>query len=217
MRASRLSFVLCVCLSVSGCQKRITVQPRTGLLEQAEIHLRSGHYVEAARLFEAFLRSGLLQERRDRILFQLGLAHLLPNSPIYDPQIGCDLLAQVVREVPESPLKPSAKIILASQSELQDLRKQIQEIEREVDGWRTHAEKLQEELQEFTIQLQTLEKKSELLHSHLTVRQTRIAGLLHDLRKEKVQKSQLQVRLKKLQEEMEGLKQIDLRGKRLER
>lgn len=205
LRALRLSFVLCLFLTSTSCQKKITVQQRTGLLEQAETIFRSGDYAEAARLFEACLQSDLPPESRDKALFQLALAHLFPDSPIYDPQVACNLLTQIAEQVPEGPLKPSAQIILASQGELQDLRSKIQEIGKEVETWRTHAARLQEELQGLIVQLETQSNESQLLQSHLKVRQTRIEALLRDLEKETLQRTALQARLEKLQQEMENL------------
>lgn len=216
LRALGLCFILCTFLTAGGCQKKITVQRRTDLLEQAEISFRSADYAEAARLFEVCLRSNLSQEGRERALFQLGLAHLFPDSPIYDPQVACNLLTQVAEQVPEGPLKPSAKIILASQGELHDLRSKVQEIEKEMETWRTHAAKLQDELQGLTVQLETLSSESQVLQSHLKLRQTRIEALLRDLDRETIQRNELQAKLEQLQKEMEGLKQIDLRGKRPE-
>ena len=109
--------------------------PRPGDLSRGEALFAAGDLAAAAAAYEAHLAAGDGVSGGDLALFRLALVHLLPESPLHDPQQGAALLGRLLDAHPGSPFASSAAVIL-------DLRRSNRSLDQEVVRLRDQLEEL---------------------------------------------------------------------------
>lgn len=196
--------LLIVC---AGCQKNVPVPTD---LKRAEDYFKSSNYAKAAESFESYLELTPSEKIEDRALFRLAMTYLFADSPLCNPQRTRDLLKRLTTQLPESPYKQYAEIVLGLQDELDQMRKGRDDLGQQLASYRTRTQELSSQSSELTEDLRKLRDEMELLRSHLQLRQDRIEAFIHELTTTDRQKKTLQIQLKKLRDELEKLKQIDL-------
>jgi len=92
--------------------------PPVSPLEEPDRAFFAGNYDEAARGYEAYLRTTTADGQRDQALFHLALTYALRPAPATDWPRATATLKQLVEEYPESPLKAPASLILSLRTEL---------------------------------------------------------------------------------------------------
>ena len=157
MRAKRLATVaMWSILAVTACQKRARVvvappaaAPAPALpssavpgLEQADRAFVGGNYEEAGREYENYLRLSPSGGQRDQALFRLGLSYTLRANPGPDWNRATSVFKQLVDEYPDSPLKPSANLILSLHSELDQINAETKQRDQRIRQLSVELERL---------------------------------------------------------------------------
>ena len=106
---------LCALLAggLGGC-KSLSRQPDQGpdpLLTQADALYETSDYESAAQTYRLVLDRDP-GDATDRILFRLAMIHLLPDSPVPDPESARVYLDRLVEGFPESPFAEPARLVL---------------------------------------------------------------------------------------------------------
>jgi hypothetical protein len=156
----------------------------------------AGQYAAARRIFEA--DSSL--QRHEQSLFRAGLVHAFPGTSAYDPQKARQLFDRLLTLYPESSYGSSVRYLTVFMDEVDRLEKgtalrdeQIKQINNRI-----------EELQERNLWLESLREKLEF-------QVDTFGGLAVNLEKEL---RETRFRLRVLREELERLKEIDLKTRR---
>jgi hypothetical protein len=92
--------------------------PPVSPLEEPDRAFLSGNYDEAARGYEAYLRTTMAGGERDQALFHLALTYVLRPAPATDWPRATAMLKQLLEEYPDTPLKAPASLILSLRTEL---------------------------------------------------------------------------------------------------
>lgn len=95
------------------------------LFDVAEIYFEAGDYARAAEAYEYYLRDHSPRDNEDRALFRLALTRYLPGSPVRDPAQASNLLQQIIKQFPDSSLRPQAELLLNLQTEIDRLRTDV--------------------------------------------------------------------------------------------
>jgi TolA-binding protein len=93
------------------------------LFEEAELAFDMGDYAAAIQDYENYLRSAPNSDRRDQVLFHVSMAYVLRNKPPADWTRATASLSRLVKEHPDSPLRPAATLILSLRSHAEQLVK----------------------------------------------------------------------------------------------
>ena len=96
-----------------------------GLFEQAVLAFDVGDYVEAIRDYENYLKWMPNGDRIDEVLFHVGMAYVLRTKPPANWQRATENLRRLVNEHPDSPLKPTASLILSLHSNADQLARDV--------------------------------------------------------------------------------------------
>ena len=88
----------------------------TGLFEQAELAFGMADYDTAIHDYENYLQSIPNGDRIDQVLFHLGMSYVLRTKPPANWTRARTNLRRLVNEHPDSPLKPTATLILSLRS-----------------------------------------------------------------------------------------------------
>jgi hypothetical protein len=116
-----------------------TITPPSNL-ELGEIYFRTGHYPEAIRELEAFLKSNPKSAGCDRALFQLGLSRALAKDSAHNMRLFETNLRKLISEYPRSPYRDQAEFVLLLQSQIEKLKSDVKDRDEKI-------KKLSEELQ----------------------------------------------------------------------
>jgi len=123
-RAGLLVFAaLCTLLAgtLSGC--RSLTRPGDApvpLLTQADALYETSEYEGAAEAYRQVLERHP-GEATDRVLFRLAMIHLLPGTPVPDPESARVYLNQLIDGFPDSPLAEPARLVLDLQQRVEAL------------------------------------------------------------------------------------------------
>jgi TolA-binding protein len=112
------------------------------LFEQAELAYAMGDYVAAIQGYENYMQLVPNGDRIDHILFHLGIAYGLRTQPSADWTRATASLKQLVNEHPESPLKPTASLILSLRSDADQLASDAKARNQIVQQLRMQLERL---------------------------------------------------------------------------
>jgi len=93
------------------------------LFEQAETAFAMSDYVAAIRDYETYLQSFPDGNHVDEVLFHVGMAYALRSKPPANWTVAGATLRRLVKEHPESPLSPTATLILSLRSHAEKLDK----------------------------------------------------------------------------------------------
>lgn len=114
---------LCALLAggLTGCKSlsRAAAGPDP-LLTQADALYDTDDFEAAARTYQLVLEHPAGDDT-DRVLFRLGMIHLLPSSPVHDPEAAQAYLSQLVTSYPESPFVDPARLMLDLESRVEAL------------------------------------------------------------------------------------------------
>lgn len=163
---------------------------------QFDRHFAEGRYEELGRLFE----SDSALQRDEHALFRAGVAHALPTSPIYRPEVASEIFDRLLTLHPKTSYRGEAELLGALLDEL--LRLQMTADQRAAEIERLTREEA--EARERIAWLRSLLEKQEV--------QTNLFRGLAERLEEELRETRS--RHKSLQEELERLKEIDLRDRR---
>lgn len=93
------------------------------LFEEAELAFDMGDYAAAIQGYENYLQSAPNGDRIDQVLFHVGMAYVLQTKPPADWTRATASLSRLVKEHPESPMRPTAILILSLRSHAEQLTK----------------------------------------------------------------------------------------------
>jgi tetratricopeptide (TPR) repeat protein len=111
---------LVVIVVASGCSaatRTSAVLPADAFARAEDLYARSD-YAGAAQAYEEQLALQPSDPRNDRVLFRLGLIHLVYGSPEKDPERGEERLRELTHRFPASPLREAADYVLALRHEV---------------------------------------------------------------------------------------------------
>jgi tetratricopeptide (TPR) repeat protein len=113
-------------------------------LDLGEKHFRAGNYLQAARAYEAYLKSNPKSNNRDLALFHLGLSRALSSGPSQDLRQAEVALKRLVAEFPKSQYKSQAEFILGLQAQIEKLNMDVQERDERIKRISEELQKLKE-------------------------------------------------------------------------
>jgi len=175
-----------------SCQRRPATPvappppPPPSYFEIGETAFEAGDYLRAMEAYRAYLRETPDGPMADRVLFRLALVYALPESPVRDTARSVELLADLVREHPDSLFRSPAEVLLQQQRELAAEHSEVERLRGDLGRRETQIQGLTQELDRTRQADQT---ELERLRADLTRREERV---------------------RQLTEELEKLKQIDL-------
>ena len=134
-------------LLISSCNHRrppavVPVTPTsmdTLALQSANREFALGDYVAAARDYERYLQLVSSGGDRDQALFHLGIIYTLPEGERQDWPRAVGFLSRLVAEFPQSPLKPTAQVILAVREQATQLSVDISRLNNEAGQLRNEV------------------------------------------------------------------------------
>ncbi|HLU25720.1 MAG TPA: hypothetical protein VKZ58_08445 [Longimicrobiales bacterium] len=159
-------------------------------------HFEANRFDAAARVFA---RDSSLHGQ-DRALFRAGIAHALPNSPVYSPQLARSLLERLVAQHPRSSYRDDAERLLALLREIERFDALAASREAELERRNGEIERLHEQIAWLEARFEVQEKVIEVLRQ--------VIERLESGAREK------EARIRALQEELDRLKEIDLKPPR---
>ena len=106
--------------------------PPPNKLEVGEQKFLAGNYPEAAKLLEAYLVENPNAADIDTATFRLGIAYALVAKTPQDMALAQSRLRVLVSQFPQSIYRPQAQLILTLQSDLEQLRRDIQDREKSI-------------------------------------------------------------------------------------
>lgn len=163
---------------------------------QFDRHFEAGEYLEAHRAFE---EDSTLQ-RHERVLFRTGLIHALPASPVYEPALAQEIFTRLVTLHPRTSYRTEVAFLTGLLAEVRRLETELREREREIN----RLEGRIEEAREHAEWLEKLLARQELQADAFRALTERLEAELHKTR----------IQLSTLQEELDRLKEIDLKERR---
>jgi TolA-binding protein len=119
-----------------------TVSSPPGLFEQAEFAFAEGDYDAAIQTYENYLMAFPSGDQTDQALFHLGIAYVLRNKPPANWTRATANLKRLVSEHPDSPLSPTANVILSLRKHADDLAKDAKARNEVVQQLSTELERL---------------------------------------------------------------------------
>ena len=138
-------------LLISSCNHRpppvVTVTPTsmdTLALQSANREFALEDYVSAARDYERYLQLVPSGGERDQALFHLGIIYTLPEERQDWPR-AVGYLSRLVTEFPESPLKPTAQVILSAREQATQLSVDASRLNNEMGLLRNEIAQLRNE------------------------------------------------------------------------
>ena len=139
-------------LLISSCNHRpppvVTVTPTsldTLALQSANREFALEDYVSAARDYERYLQLVPSGGDRDQALFHLGIIYTLPEGERQDWPRAVGYLSRLVTEFPQSPLKPTAQVILSAREQSTQLSVDISRLNNEMGQLRNEIAQLRNE------------------------------------------------------------------------
>ena len=197
---------------LASCQNRntpvpISDTPPQPVLDVAETHLHNKDYRQLRRLALERLKDESFEEDYDEALYLLVLVHATPESPYFDLDQAQDYTRRLEKEYPDSSYSFQANLLQDLSHQVQEhemLVNEVQEMSRQLKGSRTE---LLLSIRSLNQRIETLKSEKALLESHLGLREQEIQVLSEEL-------AEARERASELAEELELLKEIDLKRNR---
>jgi outer membrane protein assembly factor BamD (BamD/ComL family) len=101
-----------------------------------------GDYVAAIEAYEDYLRFVPDGDRTDQVLFHVGMAYALRTQPPANWRQATASLRRLIYEYPDSPLKPTARLILSLRSDADQLANDAKARNQIVQQLRMQLERL---------------------------------------------------------------------------
>ncbi len=140
--------LLCLVLASAGCgrKSRTTTAPPPppNSFQIGQGYFESGDYANAIQAYSTYLRDNAAAQDSDVALFRLALSHALSAAPAQNLPQAMQLLKQLVKEHPKSPLKPHAELLVGLQDEVTRLRSDLTKRDDRVKELTRELEKLKE-------------------------------------------------------------------------
>jgi hypothetical protein len=114
----------------------------TRLFEEAELSFVTGDYVAAIEEYEDYLQFIPNGERIDQVLLHVGMAYVLRTKPPANWKQATASLKRLVTEHPDSPLRPTANLILSLRSNADQLAKDAKARNEAMQQLNTELERL---------------------------------------------------------------------------
>lgn len=163
---------------------------------QFDRHFEEGRYEELGRLFE----SDSALQRDEQSLFRAGVAHALPSSPIYQPEVASELFDRLLTLHPKTSYRTRVEVLRGLLNEVVRLESAAGAREAEIEQLTRQGEEARERI----AWLESLLERQEAQANIFRGLAERLEAQLRDT------KSQLE----SLQEELQRLKEIDLKERR---
>jgi tetratricopeptide (TPR) repeat protein len=112
--------------------------------EQADRAFTAGRYDEAIQVYENLLLITPSIDGRDETLFRLGLSYALRNSGDKDWRRAGTVLKDLIKDYPDSSLKPPAVLVLTLRSRADDLSDEVKAREQAMSQLITELERLKQ-------------------------------------------------------------------------
>ncbi len=145
MKARILAVILlAMSLVVASCRKnpRPAVPTSPSNYQLGERYFDTVDYAKAAEAYEEYLRADPSGPNQDRVLFRLGLAYSLPESPARDLPRAIRTFRRLIASFPQSPYKGEADLILALQAAADKLRVDVRERDDRIRALNNELEQL---------------------------------------------------------------------------
>jgi TolA-binding protein len=120
----------------------LPVSEGTMLFEQAEVAFAMSDYVMAIQDYENYLQSVPNGDHVEMALFHAGMAYALQTRPPANWKLATASLTQLVNEHPDSPLKPTATLILSLRSHADELARDAKTRNENLQQLNTELERL---------------------------------------------------------------------------
>src|ERR1043166_8989757 len=114
----------------------------TILFEQAERAFLTGDYVAAIQDYEDYLQLIPNGDRVDQVLLHVGMAYVLRTKPPANWKEAAASLSRLVSEHPDSPLRPTASLILSLRSHADQLARDAKTRNEVMQQLNTELERL---------------------------------------------------------------------------
>jgi tetratricopeptide (TPR) repeat protein len=134
-------------LSGGGCRRQprpVSTPPASDYFRRGEVHFEAGDYAAAARFYELHLRHDPGAADRDDALFHLAMAYALPGSSVQDLGRARVLFEELTVVFPGSPQTAQAALILELLTQLEILKSDLSDTQRQVQQLREELERLKE-------------------------------------------------------------------------
>jgi len=112
------------------------------LFEQAELAFVMGDYVAAIQGYENYLHLVPAGDHVDQALFHIGMAYVFQTQPPPNWKQATTSLRQLIDEHPESPLSPTASLILSLRSDADQLASDVKARNQAMQQLKTQLERL---------------------------------------------------------------------------
>jgi TolA-binding protein len=112
------------------------------LFEQAERAYAMGDYVAAIHGYESYVQSVPSGDHIDQALFHVGMAYVLQTEPPPNWNRATVSLKRLIDEHPESPLGPTAALILSLHSDADQLTSDVKAKNQAMQQLRSQLERL---------------------------------------------------------------------------
>jgi hypothetical protein len=182
-RECGISIAVALVLALTGCASA----PGPG-----DRAFREGDYPAAAAAYESSLRRDPKARADARLLLRLGLIYATPATPVYEPERAIEVLKEVARNFPSDPAAVEATLLLPHLEQEVRLAAAVASAQRRIAD-------LEGELVREREQAQALDAATKGREDQLT----RLRASLADA----------QAQLRRVRDELEQLKMIDLQRK----
>lgn len=194
-RKSLAIALIAIVLIASGCRQRSSVgslptpppppPPPPNFLALGDAAYAARDYAGAVGNYQKFLVAGTLSSERDRVLFRVGLLHLLPESPLHDIAQAITTLQLLMAAYPASDYSVQARLYL-------DLHQEVEQQTSNIAEYRNRIEELGAE--------RTQLKADDAMKAE-------------DLQKLKAEAARREERIRQLTTDLDRLKEIDMQRK----
>ena len=187
-----------LCLLLSGCISTWSSPART-----ADRYFDAGAYARAAQAYQSLVDSGEAFPDRDRAIYQLAFSYFIRSNPQHDPAAAHKYFTLLEQEYPQSPYTPRARTLLDTMEQGESVQARL-ELERRRS-------------KELLNSLETLRRHLDFANSAALESDNQTAGLYRELDQQKLRLQELNKelaasshRIRKLTEELEEIKKLDL-------
>lgn len=197
---------LCIVL---GCQKQRAkpqpaVQAPPNVPEQstntAELAFREGRCAEAVAEYTQYLESNPAAPDTDAVLFRVAVCRLLPQSTAYGPDEALRILKDLTARFPASSWRPHAELILSLSAHAGEQVAELEQLNARIRGLSDELEKVRNAEKQTRTQLQQVDVAAAKERHEKDARIRQLTATVEELEE----------RIRRLSEELEALKKIDL-------
>jgi len=195
---------------VLGCQ-RPRVKPQTQPVQappsapengtaKAEKSFREGQCAQAIAEYERYLETKPGAPDRDAVLYRIAVCRLLPQSGAYSPDEALSLLKEIAAGSSVSPWRPHAELILSLSARAREGLAALEHCNQRIQGLSQELEKFRYADLETRAHLQQVETAAAKERQDRDVRIRQLTATI----------GELEEKIRRLTEELDALKKIDL-------